>query len=82
MPNYISPRQACPLLPGRPHINTVRRWMTQGSGGIKLRSLRFAGKRLTTEQWCQEFTDAMLLVGGQFMQHHEAEAKLDKLGVG
>ena len=81
MPEYLSVRQACAHVPGRPHVNSIRRWMTEGCYGIKLRSVRFGGKRLTTKQWLAEFTDAVTSRGGQPGEHLEAEAKLDSLGV-
>jgi hypothetical protein len=79
---YLSITQAAQRLPGRPHRNSVRRWMGQGCYGIKLRSVRFGGKRLTTEIWCDEFTEAVTArTGRQLSEHHQAEAKLDQLGV-
>ncbi len=55
MPQYLSLRDATQFLPDRPHYNTVRRWMQEGCAGVKLRSVRFGGKRLTTAEWCEEF---------------------------
>lgn len=82
MPQYLSITKAAQRLPDRPHHNTVRRWMTVGCYGIKLRSVRFGGKRLTTEQWCDEFVAAVQSADPSAnLAHHEANAALDKLGV-
>ena len=84
---YLTIRQAgSEHLPGRPHINTVRRWMFDGVKGdgvkrVKLRSVLIGGKRFTTEQWCDEFIAAISSLSSQLDQHCEAEAKLDVLGV-
>ena len=82
MPDYLSPREACSHFPGRPHVNTVRRWMNEGAQGVKLQSIRFAGKRLTTVDWCKDFISAVQVgVGTSSVAHHEASAKLDALGI-
>ncbi len=76
MPNYISIREACTRLPHRPHHNSVRRWMTIGCSGIKLRSVKFGGKRLTTKEWCDEFVDAVkALDPTATAEHQEASAR-------
>jgi hypothetical protein len=81
MLDYLPARDAIEHLPTRPHINTIRRWMFEGVNGIRLKSIRFGGKRLTTEQWCREFVEAVANRGGDFSEHHVAEAQLDQLGV-
>ena len=82
MPQYLSITEAARVLPGHPHNNSVRRWMLTGCYGVKLRSVRFGGKRFTTEQWCHEFTEAVTThINGQPSEHHKAEAKLDSMGV-
>jgi hypothetical protein len=55
--------------------------MTTGCYGVKLRSVRFGGKRLTTAQWCDEFVEALTARNGNLSDHHVAEAKLESLGV-
>jgi hypothetical protein len=56
--------------------------MTEGVGGIKLRSVRFGGKRLTTDQWIAEFVEAVQIAPPDAnLAHHEATAQLDALGV-
>jgi hypothetical protein len=82
MPQYFPFSEAAKHhLPDRPHQNTVRRWATIGVNGVKLRSVRFGGKRLTTEQWCREFVEAVTAASGQTSEHAKAEAKLEALGV-
>lgn len=82
MPTYLSAREACAHLPGRPHLNTVRRWMAEGISGVRLRSTRFGGKRLTTAAWCDEFIMAVQAANPETdIGHHRANAILDAFGV-
>lgn len=82
MCRYLLVREACAILPGRPHLNTVRRWMNDGVNGVKLRSTRFGGKRLTTEEWCDEFIAAVQSAhSATDLDHYRANAKLDSLGI-
>ncbi len=81
MPQYRSIVEAAQRLPGRPHRNSVRRWMQQGCNGVKLRSVRFGGKRLTTDAWIEEFTQAVTAATTPASEHFKAEAKLEQLGV-
>ncbi len=77
---YLSIPESAAILPGRPHRNTVQRWMTKGVDGIKLRSIRLCGRRFTTEDWCREFIQAQTaLADGP--PDFDAAAKLDALGV-
>jgi hypothetical protein len=82
MPQYLSINEAAQRLPGRPHRNSVRRWMLRGCYGEKLRSVRFGAKRLTTDQWISEFVEAVQALDPACTSaHQEASAKLDALGV-
>lgn len=82
MPQYLSISEASQRLPHRPHKNSVRRWMTEGCYGIVLRSTRFGGKRLTTEEWINDFVAAVQSsTPTANVAHLEATAKLDKMGV-
>ncbi len=82
MPQYLSITEAAQRLPGRPHRNSIRRWMTAGCYGVKLRSTRFGGKRLTTEEWINDFVAAVQSsMPTANLAHLEASAKLDKMGV-
>lgn len=82
----LSPTEACKIIPGRPHRNTVQRWMTKGYDGVVLRSFRVAGKRFTTQEAVEEFVSALsakdtLGVKPVSSAHSEAESQLDELGV-
>src|SRR5258705_619378 len=78
---YLTVGESCASLPHRPHHNSARRWMHEGCHGIKLRSIKFGGKRLTTKAWIDEFVEAVTSRLAVPVAHHEAEGKLDKLGV-
>ena len=53
----------------RPNPCTAWRWSTKGVKGIKLQVLFVGGTRLTTEEWVQDFIDA---VSKANMAKHEA----------
>lgn len=79
---YLSVTQAAKKFPGTPHRNTIRRWMYDGCNGVKLRFIRFGGKVLTTEAWCEEFDQAVRQAdSATSTEHHCAAAKLAALGV-
>ena len=83
---HLTLAQATTIIPGRPHINTVRRWCDRGFRGIKLRSWRCAGRRLTSVPAIDEFLAATTGVASQAdpatkASHLEAEAALDDMGV-
>ena len=59
---YLTFRQASPLLPGRPHLNTVGRWAQRGVYGVRLRTIRLAGRRFTTQRWIDEFLEDLVEV--------------------
>ena len=46
--------------PGRPHRNTIVRWATTGCYGVRLKTVRFGGKRLTRKVWVDEFNERVL----------------------
>ncbi|WP_425400175.1 DUF1580 domain-containing protein [Aeoliella sp.] len=82
MASYLSVADAAKRFPGSPHVNSVRRWMQVGCRGVKLRSIRFGGKRLTTTQWCDEFDQAVRQADSAVTsEHHQAQAKLAAMGV-
>jgi uncharacterized protein DUF1580 len=84
---YLTLAEACRLIPGRPHRNTVGRWITHGYAGIILKSWRCAGKRVTTVQAIDEFLAATTGVKdpnprrSASIAHQRAEAQLDAMGV-
>lgn len=80
--DYWTVTQAAKAFPGNPHANSVRRWMHEGCYGIKLRSVRFGKKRLTTRQWCEEFAQAFEEADPAITaEHHKAQAKLAAMGI-
>jgi len=87
--DYISLREACKFFPSNPHKNTVIRWANRGVYGVKLKTVRFAGKRLTRKVWVDEFSVAIMGASPDSYadsavpttSHAAAEAKLDSLGV-
>ena len=53
----------------RPNPCTTWRWSAKGVKGVKLQVLFVGGTRLTTEEWVQDFIDAVSRVN---MAKHEA----------
>jgi hypothetical protein len=51
----ISLREACELMPGCPHVNTVRRWADRGVRGVLLKTWRVGGRWFTSEEAILEF---------------------------
>ena len=51
----VSVKQARELIPGRPDISTIHRWINKGLDGVKLKSVKAGGKRFTTKHWLNEF---------------------------
>ncbi len=43
----------------RPHPCTAWRWSSKGVKGVKLQVVFMGGTRLTTEEWVQDFMDAV-----------------------
>jgi hypothetical protein len=59
--NLIPLDEVANRLPTRPGLSTVHRWSADGlqGGRVKLRTMKVGGKRLTTEEWLQEFIGAL-----------------------
>lgn len=55
---FFSLSEAATLLPGRPHISTVWRWVTRGIRGQKLKTIVVGSRRFVTRASIQEFIDA------------------------
>ena len=49
--------EAAQRLPGRPNISTLHRWRLRGVRSIKLESCLIGGKRYTSVESLQRFTD-------------------------
>ena len=81
--------EAVPLFLNRPHRNTVIRWANKGVYGVKLKTIRYGGKRLTRKVWVEEFNQAMMgaspdVYAGNSApssSHQAAEAQLDARGI-
>jgi len=41
----------------RPHLSTALRWCQRGVGGVKLKSWKIGGRRMTTVEAVQEFVE-------------------------
>jgi hypothetical protein len=87
--DYITLLEAVPLFPTRPHRNSVIRWASRGCYNVKLKTLRFGGKRLTRPIWVEEFVQAVMGASPDVYadspaptsSHQAAEARLDAMGV-
>lgn len=77
--------EAAKIFPGRPHVNTLRRWHHKGYRGTKLRGFYSGGALCTTEAAIEEFWAALNPSAEQEAvstpAHEAAESKLDSLGV-
>lgn len=43
----------------KPSMSSVYRWIDGGVSGIRLRTVKFGGRRYTTAEWLREFIDAV-----------------------
>jgi hypothetical protein len=57
--DYITLLEAVPYFLTRPHKNTIVRWANKGVYGVKLKTIRYGGKRLTRPCWVEEFNRAV-----------------------
>lgn len=55
--NVISLTEAANTSPLRPHVSTVFRWIQRGVCGIKLESAMLGGRRVTSREAIQRFSD-------------------------
>jgi len=83
---YIPLQDACKRIPGRPHVNTVRRWCDRGFNGVILQSWRCGNRILTSIPAIDAFIQATTGIhhpGPRITSnaHKWAEAKLDAEGV-
>jgi hypothetical protein len=42
--------EATRVVPSRPHLNTIRRWATQGVRGVKLQTVKIGGRYFTSRE--------------------------------
>lgn len=54
----ISLTEAAKVLPGRPHISSIFRWISTGAKGIKLETIVCAGRRFTSLEAIERFIAA------------------------
>jgi hypothetical protein len=47
------------LLPDRPHLSTVWRWVTRGCRGVKLETIRIGARRYTSRSAVRRFVDEL-----------------------
>ena len=87
--DYITLLEAVPCFLTRPHKNTIVRWATKGVYGVKLKTVRFGGKRLTRRVWVEQFNRAVMGASPDVFAetvetsaaHKTAEKKLDAMGI-
>jgi len=81
--------QAPKRIPGRPHINTVRRWSTVGCGGVVLKTWRYGNTIVTTDAAIADFRNACTAqkqssaapTAAPTDAQARAERRLDEMGV-
>ena len=80
---YLTLDEAANRLPSRPHKNTVIRWTNKGYNGIVLKSCKHGKRRMTAEEWIDEFLAKIngTEVSISQVSHTEAERALDAMGV-
>lgn len=83
---YITLAEASKRTPGRPHVNTIRRWCDSGFRGVVLESWRCGRRRLTTiaavDQFIRSTTGLQAPVSrGTSTRHQLAEAELNRRGI-
>ena len=59
----VSLPEAAALLPGRPHLSSLHRWMRRGVRGIRLETVLIGGRRFTSREALQRFVDAVSVAG-------------------
>ncbi len=53
----LSLREVANSLPSRPHVNSVRRWILEGSRGRKLSAKLIGGRWFTSPEALEEFLE-------------------------
>lgn len=53
--DYLTLREAIRLIPGRPHIATIYRWIARGVRGVRLRTLAVGGVHYVTRADIADF---------------------------
>lgn len=83
---FITLKEACKRVPGRVHVNTIRRWMDRGFNGVILKSWRCGNRRLTSVAAIDAFMAATTGIRNAnphstSSAHQRAESTLDAMGV-
>jgi hypothetical protein len=53
----VSLNEAVDLLPGRPHLSTLRRWCGRGVRGVRLETVVVGGRRFTSRVAIEQFIE-------------------------
>lgn len=78
----LSLAEASKLIPGRPSIQTMRRWIGRGlANGAKLESFRVGKRRFTTRQAVEDFLQSQNAEHANPRRQADAEQQLAELGV-
>ncbi len=56
--HLVTLAEAARLLPGRPHLCTLYRWVARGVGGVKLEAVKVGGRTYTSRESLQRFAEA------------------------
>jgi len=83
MKEFLTLSEAAKVIPGRPHRNTIARWMHKGARGRKLKFWRIGSKIVTTESAIRQFMGVSEPAekAATSPSHQAAERKLDAMGV-
>jgi hypothetical protein len=55
--DLVALRDVPRLLPGRPHVGTVFRWVVRGAFGVRLQVVSMGRRRFTTRRWLMAFAE-------------------------
>ena len=58
--DLITIAEAAELIPGKPHICSVHRWILKGINGVTLKAVRVGGRRFKSREWVREFIDKQM----------------------
>lgn len=88
---FLSINEAAGIVPGRPHVSTIWRWINRGVRGVKLKTWLIGGLRVTSKEALEQFfamlnPDDKSLHGTSTIKRRElaikaAERELDEDGI-
>jgi hypothetical protein len=67
--SLVSIPEASRLIPGRPHLATIYRWMARGVRGIKLETCLIGGRRFTSQEKVQLFVEHLTAAAAETPRH-------------